>query len=215
MKIDFHNRQFAHCESGVTANLLNHHGFPCSEAMAFGIGGGLFFAYVPFIKITHLPRTTFLIAPGNIFKKATKRLGIEVDVRLVDTAQFQQRRQTYDFDMMPFRWNGTLSPGNEQAYRWGSREADIDGTFNVAGAKDPAIDAMIREIVAARSRGDLVATAQALDRLLLSGFYAVPLYHQETDQIAWWGELQHPRTTPLQGWSYGFGLSNWWMSGTN
>lgn len=78
MKIDFSHRQFAHCESGVTANLLNHHGFPCSEALAFGIGGGLFFAYVPFIKINYLPLTTFRIAPGNIFKKATRRLGIEV-----------------------------------------------------------------------------------------------------------------------------------------
>lgn len=149
------------------------------------------------------------------YAKSLKRIGITVTVRLVDSAQFQQRRQTYDFDMMPFRWNGTLSPGNEQAYRWGSHEADIDGTFNVAGAKQPAIDAMITHIVDARSREDLVAATRALDRVLLSGFYAVPLYHQETDQIAWWGELQHPRTAPLQGWSYGFGLSSWWMEGTN
>ncbi len=78
MKIDFTHRQFAHCESGVTANLLNHHGLPCSEALAFGIGGGLFFAYVPFIKINYLPLTTCRIAPGHIFKKATRRLGIEV-----------------------------------------------------------------------------------------------------------------------------------------
>lgn len=78
MKIDFPHRQYAHCESGVTANLLNYHGLACSEAMAFGIGGGLFFAYVPFIKINYLPLTTYRIAPGSIFKKATRRLGIEV-----------------------------------------------------------------------------------------------------------------------------------------
>ncbi|PLX76805.1 MAG: peptidase [Desulfuromonas sp.] len=78
MKIDFQHRQFAHCESGVTANLLNHHGFPCSEAMAFGIGGGLFFGYVPFVKLNFLPLTTFRTGPGAIFKKATRRLGIEV-----------------------------------------------------------------------------------------------------------------------------------------
>ena len=77
MKIDFSHRQFAHCESGVTANLLNHHGFPCSEAMAFGIGAGLFFAYAPFIKINYLPLTTYRTAPGSIFKIATKRLGIQ------------------------------------------------------------------------------------------------------------------------------------------
>lgn len=78
MKIDFPHRQFAHCESGVTANLLSYHGFPCSEALAFGIGGGLFFAYVPFIKVNYLPLTTFRIAPGSIFKKTTRRLKIEV-----------------------------------------------------------------------------------------------------------------------------------------
>ena len=78
MKINFPHRQFAHCESGVTANLLNHHGFPCSEAMAFGIGGGLFFAYVPFIKLNFLPLTTFRTGPGSIFSKATKSLGIQI-----------------------------------------------------------------------------------------------------------------------------------------
>lgn len=78
MKIEFPHRQFAHCESGVTANLLNYHGLPCSEALAFGIGGGLFFAYVPFIKLNFLPLTTFRSSPGSIFKKAAKRLGIEV-----------------------------------------------------------------------------------------------------------------------------------------
>lgn len=78
MNIDFAHRQSAHCESGVTANLLSHHGFPCSEAMAFGIGGGLFFAYIPFIKINFLPLTTFRIAPGSLFAKASRRLGVAV-----------------------------------------------------------------------------------------------------------------------------------------
>jgi hypothetical protein len=78
VKIDFEHRQFAHCESGVTANLLSHHGFPCSEAMAFGIGAGLFFAYAPFIKINYLPLTTYRNVPGSIFAKATKRLGIKI-----------------------------------------------------------------------------------------------------------------------------------------
>ncbi len=77
-EISFQHRQFAHCESGVIANLLSHHGFECSEALAFGIGSGLFFAYAPFIKINYLPLTTFRIGPGSIFKKATKRLGITV-----------------------------------------------------------------------------------------------------------------------------------------
>ncbi len=77
----FPHRQSAHCESGVTANLLTHHGLPLSEAMTFGIGSGLFFAYLPFIRVNHLPLTTFRIAPGGIFNRVTKRLGIGVESR--------------------------------------------------------------------------------------------------------------------------------------
>ena len=76
--IDFPHRQFAHCESGVLANLLNFHGLPCSEALAFGIGSGLFFGYVPFVKLNFLPLTTFRSGPGSIVSKATKRLGIKI-----------------------------------------------------------------------------------------------------------------------------------------
>lgn len=78
MTIKFNHRQSAHCESGVTANLLTHHGLAMSEAMAFGLGAGLLFGYFPFIRINKLPLATFRTAPGNIFKKVTSRLGIQV-----------------------------------------------------------------------------------------------------------------------------------------
>ncbi len=91
MKIDFSHRQFAHCESGVTANLLHHHGLPCSEAMAFGIGGGLFFTYVPFVKINFLPLTAYRIGPGSIFSKATRRLGIKVKKRKFGNPESAER----------------------------------------------------------------------------------------------------------------------------
>ena len=78
MTSTFHHRQSAHCESGVTANLLSHHGLVMSEAMAFGLGAGLLFGYFPFIRINKLPLATFRTAPGNIFKKVTSRLGIQV-----------------------------------------------------------------------------------------------------------------------------------------
>jgi hypothetical protein len=78
---DFPHRQTAHCESGVIANLLTYHGFPISEAMAFGIGGGLFFAYLPFIRIYGLPLTTFRTTPGSIFSRITKRLGIGIEMK--------------------------------------------------------------------------------------------------------------------------------------
>jgi Domain of unknown function (DUF4872)/Butirosin biosynthesis protein H, N-terminal len=79
VKIDFNHRQSAHCESGVTSNLLNYHDQPISEALAFGIGGGLFFGYFPFVKINRLPLITFRCSPGAIFKKSAKRLGISVN----------------------------------------------------------------------------------------------------------------------------------------
>ena len=78
---NFPHRQSAHCESGVAANLMTHHGLPLSEAMAFGIGSGLFFGYFPFVRINHLPLTTFRSAPGRIIRKAAKRLGVGITFR--------------------------------------------------------------------------------------------------------------------------------------
>ena len=78
MEIPFTHRQSAHCENGVTANLLLHHGVNISEALVFGIGSGLFFAYLPFIRLNHLPLTTFRIATGGIMKRVTKRLGVGI-----------------------------------------------------------------------------------------------------------------------------------------
>ncbi len=92
MKINFTHRQFSHCESGVTANLLNHYGFPCSEAMAFGIGSGLFFAYFPFVKLNNLPLAAFRSSPGSIFKKVTKRLGIQVKMQAFRDQRRAERR---------------------------------------------------------------------------------------------------------------------------
>ena len=76
--IAFPHRQTAHCESGVTANLLRHHHLECSEALAFGIGEGIFFGYLPFIRINNLPLTTFRCSVGTIFTKVNKRLGVAV-----------------------------------------------------------------------------------------------------------------------------------------
>jgi hypothetical protein len=86
MTPSFPHRQSAHCESGVAANLLTHHGIPLSEAMAFGIGSGLFFAYFPFIRINHLPLTTFRSAPGRIIRRVAKRLGVGVTFRTFRSA---------------------------------------------------------------------------------------------------------------------------------
>ncbi|MDT8335424.1 MAG: BtrH N-terminal domain-containing protein [Desulfurivibrionaceae bacterium] len=81
MKIDFEHRQSAHCENGATAGLISHYGVEISEAMAFGIGAGLFFGYIPFIRLNNLPLTTFRTAAGSVFKRVTRELGVKIKSR--------------------------------------------------------------------------------------------------------------------------------------
>ncbi len=146
-----------------------------------------------------------------------QNIGIEVTVRLVDAAQFQARSQTYDFDMMPFRYTGSLSPGNEQNFRFGSREADIEGTFNFAGVRSQAVDGFIVALTDARTRQELQASTRALDRALLTGNYVLPLYHQTADRIAYWGDIDHAEDTPLTGYLQGtrFKHETWWHTPDN
>ena len=135
------------------------------------------------------------------------RIGVTARVRLVDETQFQRRRQRFDFDMIPASFPASASPGAEQRGRWSSAAASQEGAFNVAGARSPAIDAMISALLAADSEEDFVAAVRALDRLLLSGFYMVPFYHAKSLWIAYSARLGHPARTPL----YGVDLDAWWM----
>ncbi|MEL6287583.1 MAG: extracellular solute-binding protein [Pseudomonadota bacterium] len=142
---------------------------------------------------------------GN-FRDTLRRIGIDVRIRQVDSSEYTRRRRTFDFDMIPFTWAGSLSPGNEQYYRWGSAAADTDGSFNVTGAKDPAIDRMIDALVAARDRPAFETAVRAYDRVLLAGQYAIPLFHLKTQWVAHWSYLAYPETTSL----YGYQLDTWW-----
>ena len=109
------------------------------------------------------------------YQRDLKRAGIEASVRAVDPVQFDQRRLGYEFDMLQNRWDQSLSPGNEQSFYWGSQAADIPGTRNYMGAKEPAIDALIAALLEARERPAFVSAVRALDRVLMSGFYAIPV----------------------------------------
>jgi peptide/nickel transport system substrate-binding protein len=133
------------------------------------------------------------------FSTMLRRAGVTAAVRFVDGTQFERRRQTYDFDMMPYTWQQSLSPGNEQSFYFGSASADTPGTRNYMGARSKAIDAMCAVIVAAHAREDLVAAVRALDRLLMSGIYVVPLYHLPQIWIARWPWIKRPDTPPLTG----------------
>ncbi len=140
------------------------------------------------------------------FSRDLRRAGIEAKVRAVDATQFDQRRLAFDFDMIQNRWDQSLSPGNEQYFYWGSEAADNQGTRNYMGAKDPAIDAMIGNMLAARDRGVFVSAVRSLDRVLLSGFYAIPVFNIPEQWIARWNRIQRPQTTALTGYL----PETWW-----
>jgi peptide/nickel transport system substrate-binding protein len=139
------------------------------------------------------------------------RLGIGARIRIVDSAQYQARLKDYDFDMIQFTWPSSLSPGNEQLFRWSSKVADVPGSYNYAGVKNPAADAMIAAMLAAETNDDFVSAVRALDRVLLSGHYVIPLFHAPAQWIASWKRLAHPGKIPL----FGFNLDTWWVAQKN
>jgi peptide/nickel transport system substrate-binding protein len=143
---------------------------------------------------------------GLAFSRDLKRAGIEATVRAVDAVQFDQRRLGFDFDMIENRWDQSLSPGNEQSFYWGSEAADNQGTRNYMGAKDPAIDAMIAAMLEAREQPAFVSAVRALDRTLMSGFYAIPLFNVGEQWIARWNRIERPQATALTGYL----PETWW-----
>ena len=141
------------------------------------------------------------------FARALKQVGIEARIRQVDSAQYQRRKQTYDFDMIQYFWPVSLSPGNEQSFRWGSEAAVTEGSFNYPGIKNPAVDVMIETLLKAESRDEFVSAVRALDRVLLSGDYVIPLFYLPRQWVAHWNDLKRPEKTPL----YGYQIDNWWL----
>lgn len=140
------------------------------------------------------------------FKSDLDKLGIGLNVRIVDSAQYQARLKDYDFDMIQFTWPASLSPGNEQLFRWSSAVAKQPGSYNYAGVENPAADAMIQALLAAESPDDFTSAVRALDRVLLSGDYVIPLFYVPKQWVAYWRRLHHPETIPLAGYN----LDSWW-----
>ncbi len=134
------------------------------------------------------------------------RAGILVQVRLVDAVQYDQRRLAFDFDMIEYRWEESLSPGNEQSIYFGSAAADEHGSRNYMGVKSPAVDAMIAALLRAREQPEFVAAARALDRVLISGCYVVPLFYLPEQWVARWNTIAHPARTSL----FGYLPETWW-----
>jgi microcin C transport system substrate-binding protein len=143
------------------------------------------------------------------YKPYLERLGITVNIRRVDSVQYENRRRKFDFDIISAVWGQSLSPGNEQRDFFGSAAADRPGSRNFPGIKNPAVDALIDRIIFAKDRAELIASCKALDRVLLWNCYVVPQFAFGFDRAVRWDRFSHPDPLPKYGVS-GFPSLWWW-----
>ncbi|BCH10052.1 ABC transporter substrate-binding protein [Mesorhizobium sp. 131-3-5] len=145
---------------------------------------------------------------AGIYQRTLEKIGINVSIRSLDGDQIQSRKQRFDFEALigSSGFNNSLSPGFEQLGRWSSEAAKAEGSFNLAGVADPAVDAAIDAMLRARSKEDYVAAVRVLDRLLISGNYMVPMQYNTQQWLAYWNYLEHPKKTPI----FGYQLPTWW-----
>jgi peptide/nickel transport system substrate-binding protein len=140
------------------------------------------------------------------FAQGLQRIGVKASIKLVDDVQYWRRLGRYEFDMIQWAWPASASPGNEQRGRWGSDGAENPGSLNYAGVKSQAVDRLIDALLEAETRDDFVSAVRALDRVLLSGFYVVPLFHVGEHWLAFDAGLDRPAETPLLGTT----IDVWW-----
>jgi peptide/nickel transport system substrate-binding protein len=151
-----------------------------------------------------------MIAAANIYAESLRRLGVEVGVTNIDAAQLNERTKAYDFDMTYYVRRLSLSPGNEQMLYWGAAGVEMPGTGNWMGMNSPAAEAMISTMLTATTREDFVPAVQALDRILISGRYVVPIWYSDISQLAHAKSLRFPDKLPLYGDWLGFQPEVWW-----
>jgi len=151
-----------------------------------------------------------MISIANIYIEALKRLGIDAHVTTVDNAQYQERTNAYDFDMTHYIRGLSLSPGNEQMLYWGSKGVTEPGTRNWMGMNSPAAEAMINTLLSSTNKDDFVTATQALDRILITGRYVVPIWYSNISRMAHSKHLRFPEKLPLYGDWTGFQPDVWW-----
>ena len=146
----------------------------------------------------------------DLYVSALSRLGITPTISTVDSAQLKERTNVFDFDMTWYTRGLSLSPGNEQLLYWGQEAADTDGSRNWMGVKNPAIDGLVAEMLNSASRDDFLSAVRALDRVLISGRYVIPVWHNPVARLAHVKELKYPDTLPIYGDWIGFQPDVWW-----
>jgi microcin C transport system substrate-binding protein len=137
-----------------------------------------------------------------------KRIGVDASWRLVDPSQYERRVKSFDFDVTTQRYALRLTPGIEMRSFWGSEAAKLDGSFNLAGISDPAVDALIDKVTAAKSRAELTTATHAIDRVMRAEHYWVPHWYKASYGVAYWNKYSHPAIQP----KYDAGvLDTWWF----
>ena len=136
-----------------------------------------------------------------------KAIGINASIRVIDSAQFERRVKSFDFDIIVQRFIISSTPGPELNSYFSSKVANVEGSFNLAGVRDPVVDALIDKVIAATSRKELVTAARALDRVLRAGNYWVPHWYKAAHNIAHWNKFSRPKIKP----KYARGvIDTWW-----
>jgi microcin C transport system substrate-binding protein len=135
-------------------------------------------------------------------------MGVAATVRTVDTAQYQKRIETFDYDMIVGSWGQSLSPGNEQRNYWGVEAAKREGSRNFIGVENSVLDKIIDLVISAPDREKLVLNTRVLDRVLLWNHYVIPHWHIQSFRVAYWDKFSRPEITP----KYALGFNFWWIN---
>ncbi len=142
------------------------------------------------------------------FRDNLEKLGINVIVRTIDSAEYQKKIETFDFDMIVQTFSQSLSPGNEQRSFWGSDAADTNGSRNVIGIKNYAVDGLVESLINAKDREELITITRALDRVLLWNYYVIPQWHISSYRVLYWDFFDQPARKP----KYSLGFDTWWIN---
>ncbi len=151
------------------------------------------------------PTTERIVGP---YAENLKRIGINATMRRVDPAQYERRVKEFDYDIITTRFSMSLTPGVELKSIFAAETADVSGSRNLAGIKNPVVDAMLAKIIEAKSRAELNAAARALDRVLRANHYWVSHYYKASHNVAYWDKFASPKVKP----KYDRGIEDtWWI----
>ena len=193
---------FIRKELSKATSLLKEAGWELKEGKLVNKESGKYFEFEILLVSPAFER---IVLP---FKDNLEKLGMSVNVRTIDSAQYQKRLETFDFDMVVKTFSQSLSPGNEQRNFWGSNAADTNGSRNIVGIKNFVIDILIEKVISAKDREDLITTTKALDRALLWNHYVIPQWHISSYRTLYWDIFDKPKIRP----KYSLGTGTWWIN---